>query len=61
MAAFAGYTVLGYLALAIHRWVFVPEISPFSSGLQFALVFGNLTAGGWCFLKALLSVWPLAR
>lgn len=50
---FAGYTALGYLALAIHRWVFSPDLGHFATNLQLALVMCNLVAGTCCFLRAL--------
>lgn len=58
---FAAYTALGYLALAIHQWVFVPDIEDVPSGLQISLVMVNLIAGFFCFTRALRAAWCITR
>ncbi len=59
--AFGGYTSLGYLALVIHRWIFVPGLEGNGSAGQIALVMVNLLAGSWCFLSALRVVRTVTR
>ncbi|MGH8019982.1 MAG: hypothetical protein ACREIA_17230 [Opitutaceae bacterium] len=54
--AFGGYTLLGYLALGIHGWIFAPGLEGNGSAGQVALVMLNLLAGSWCFLNALRVV-----
>ncbi|HEX9783348.1 MAG TPA: hypothetical protein VGA56_11550 [Opitutaceae bacterium] len=55
--AFGGYTLLGYLSLGLHHWIFAPGIAGAGSAAQVFLVMANLLAGTWCFLRALRAAW----
>jgi len=57
---FVGYTLLGYLSLALHHWLFFPHRGEQATDLGMFLMLGNLMLGGFCFYKALqesLSWW----
>jgi hypothetical protein len=57
---FGSYTVLGYIALGIHRWIFAPGLEQVTSAVAILLVMTNLIAGSWCFIRALRAAWTIS-
>ena len=51
LGIFVVYTLLGYVSLALHRWVFFPSRAAQASDLGLFLMLANLLVGGLCFWK----------